>query len=115
MRSIKRGEIWLAALDPIIGRELAKTRPVVVVSNDVANRRSGASTVVPVTSQKLENVWPYEVFLPLGAGGLPKDSKAKADQIRTLDQSRFIRKLGQLPPDLVESIEGAVLIHLGMD
>jgi mRNA interferase MazF len=115
MRTIKRGEIWLAALDPIIGRELAKTRPVVVISNDVANRRSGTSTVVPVTSQRLENIWPYEVFLALGAGGLPKDSKAKADQIRSLDQSRFIRRLGQLPPDVVELIERAVRIHLGMD
>jgi mRNA interferase MazF len=115
VKSINRGDVWLAALDPIVGRELAKTRPVVVISNEMANLRSGASTVVPVTSQRLEKIWPFEVFLPQGAGGLPKDSKAKADQIRTLDHSRFIRRLGRLSPDFVEAVEHAILIHLGMD
>jgi len=114
MRTIKRGEVWLACLDPVVGREISKTRPVLVVSNDIANSRSGASTVLPVTSQKLEKVWPFEVFLPQGAGGLPKDSKVKADQIRTLDHARFARRFGQLSSDLVERVERALLIHLGI-
>jgi mRNA-degrading endonuclease toxin of MazEF toxin-antitoxin module len=73
--NIRRGETHLAALDPVIGKELAKTRPVVVVSNDINNEYSGTVTVLPITSASLEKVYPFEVFLPKGSGRLPKDSK----------------------------------------
>ena len=110
--SIRRGETHLAALDPVIGKEISKTRPVVVVSNDINNEYSGTVTVLPITSASLEKVYPFEVFLPKGSGRLPKDSKAKADQIRTLDKTRLVKRIGKLENTLMEEIEAAIRIHL---
>ena len=111
--NIKRGEIYLAALDPVMGREVAKTRPVVVVSNDKNNEFSGTVTVLPLTSQNLQTVYPFEVFLPRGRANLPKDSKIKADQIRTLDKIRMIKSIGILDAKDLDAIDKAMKIHLG--
>ncbi|RPJ07959.1 MAG: type II toxin-antitoxin system PemK/MazF family toxin [Deltaproteobacteria bacterium] len=110
--TIKRGQIYLAALDPALGRELSKTRPVVVVSNDKNNLFSGTVTILPISSQNLDRIYPFEVFLPKGSGNLPKDSKAKADQIRTLDRARLIKQIGTLGNVEMEEIEKAIRLHL---
>jgi mRNA interferase MazF len=112
--TINRGEIHLAALDPAIGQEIAKTRPVVVVSNDINNRYSGTITVLPITSKNLQKVYPFEAKLPKGSGNLPKDSKAKADQVRTLDKRRLIKRIGILNDEEMNEIETALKIHLGL-
>ncbi len=112
--SIKRGEIHLVNLDPVIGREISKTRPAVVVSNDINNRYSATITVLPITSQNLKKIYPFEVLIPKGAGNLPKDSKVKADQIRTLDKSRLVSRLGSLADDQMSAIDNAVKIHLAL-
>jgi mRNA interferase MazF len=109
---IKRGCIYLAALDPVIGNEIAKTRPVVVVSNDKNNEFSGTVTVLPITSKKLVKIYPFEVYLEKGTGKLPKNSKIKADQIRTLDKSRLVKPIGEVETTQVEAIEKALRIHL---
>jgi len=112
--NIKRGEIYLAALDPVIGREIAKTRPVLVVSNDINNAHSGTVSVLPITSPKVDKTYPFEIFLPKGTGNLPKDSKAKADQIRTLDQTRLVSRLGLIPDQDLARAEMALKIHLAL-
>ena len=112
--SIKRGEIYLAALDPVIGSEISKTRPVVVISNNINNQFAATVSVLPVTSKNPKKIYPFEVFLPKGAGQLPKDSKIKADQIRTLDKSRLISRCGSLADDKMDAIDNAVKIHLGL-
>jgi mRNA interferase MazF len=112
--NIKRGEIYLAALDPVVGKEISKTRPVVIVSNDKNNEFSGTVTVLPVTSKNLKRIYPFEVFLSKGSGNLPKDSKVKADQIRTLDKRRIIRVIGKLRKDEIDEIEKALRIHLAL-
>lgn len=112
--NIKRGGIYLAALDPVIGREISKTRPVVVVSNDTNNKLSGTVTVLPITSKNIRKIFPFEVFLPKGSGNLPKDSKAKADQIRTLDKTRLVKPIGELSRKEIDEIDKAMKIHLGM-
>jgi len=73
-------------------------------SNDINNEYSGTVTVLPVTSASLEKVYPFEVFLPKGSGRLPKDSKAKADQIRTLDKTRLVKRIGKLENTLIEKM-----------
>lgn len=113
--SIRRGEVYLAGLAPVIGREIAKTRPVVVVSNDLNNEFSGTITVLPITSGSLEKIYPFEVFLSKETANLPKDSKAKANQIRTLDRSRLIRFIGKLPKDILAEIDKAIMLHLGLE
>ncbi len=110
--SIKRGEIYLASLDPVMGKEISKTRPVVVISNDKNNEFSATVTILPLTSRNLGKIYPFEVFLPRGVGNLPKDSKVKADQIRTLDKSRLLTLIGKLGREELTQIEKAVKIHL---
>jgi mRNA interferase MazF len=112
---IKLGGIYLAALDPVIGREISKTRPVLVVSNNINNKFSGTITVLPLTSGNIEKVYPFEVFLPKGIGNLPKASKVKADQIRTLDRSRIIKMIGALDKETMIQVKEAMKCHLDMD
>jgi mRNA interferase MazF len=113
--SIKRGEVHIAALDPDVGREISKTRPVLVVSNDLNNQFAGTVTILPITSMNLDKIHPFEVFLPKGSGGLPKNSKVKADQIRTLDKARVAKPLGKLDQKQMEEIGIAMKIHLGLE
>lgn len=110
--NIRRGEIYLATLDPVVGKEISKTRPVVVISNDKNNEFSATVTILPLTSKNLEMVYPFEVFLSKGIGNLPKDSKVKADQIRTLDKSRLVSLIGKLEQGKIIQIEKAIKIHL---
>ncbi len=112
--TIKRGDIFIANLDPVIGREIAKSRPVVVVSNEMNNKYSGTITILPITSKKTEKIYPFEVFLPEGSGKLHKASKAKADQIRTLDKRRLVSYRGRLHDDEIRQIEKAIKIHLAL-
>ncbi len=111
---IRRGFIYLAALDPVIGNEIVKTRPVAVISNDKNNEFSGTVTVLPITSINLRKVYPFEVYLKKGTGKLPKNSKVKTDQIRTLDKSRLVKLIGELGTVQISAIEKALKIHLGL-
>jgi len=108
----KRGDICLVALDPVMGSEISKTRPALIVSNDINNRFSGTLTVLPITSKNLQKIYPFEVFLQKGMGNLPKDSKVKADQIRTLDKRRFVKFIGAVAADIMQRVETALMIHL---
>ncbi len=105
-------------LDPVRGAEASKLRPAVIVSNDVANQTAarlarGVLTVVPITSN-VERVYPFQVLLPAGAGGLPRDSKAQAEQVRSIDAERVGRQLGQLPDGLMTSLDDALRLHLSL-
>ena len=111
---IKRGFIYLAALDPVVENEIAKTRPIAVISNDKNNEFSGTVTVLPITSKNLRKIYPFEVYLGRGTGNLPKNSKVKADQIRTLDRSRLVKLIGELELTEIEAIEKAIKIHLAL-
>ena len=73
--NIRRGGIYLAALDPVLGRKISKTRPVVVLSNDQNNEFAGTVTILPITSKNLQKRYPFEVHLPKGTASLPKNSK----------------------------------------
>jgi mRNA interferase MazF len=112
--NIKKGKTYLAALDAVAGREISKTWPVVVCSNDQNNEFSGTVTILPVTSKNIRKIYPFEVLLPAGTGNFSKDSKVKADQIRTLDKTRLVRKLGKLGQKEIGEIDRAIKIHLGM-
>ncbi len=109
----KRGEIWLANLDPTVGNEIQKTRPVVVVSNDVNNKHNQVITILPITSN-VTNIFFFEVFLPKGVANLPKDSKVKADQIHAIDKSRLAKRIGILPESFLLLIENAIKHHLNL-
>ncbi len=112
--NIKRGEIFIAALDPVIDHEVAKTRPVIIVSNNIGNKYSGTVTIIPVTSKNLTKIYPFEVYLPDAASPLKKNSKGKADQIRTLDKARLIKSIGMLNDELVNNMDKAIKVHLNL-
>ncbi len=110
----KRGEIYWANLDPTLGSEIAKTRPVLIVSNNINNQYAATVTVLPITSST-SRVYPYEVMVSPTESGLKNESKIKANQIRTIDKRRIGKQLGSLPMTKMEGINQAILIHLAMD
>ena len=112
--NIKRGNIYVAALDPVIGKEISKTRPVVIVSNDINNRYSGTVTIIPITSKNLQKIYPFEVVLAKGSGNLSKNSKVKSNQIRTLDKTRIVKFIGALDKKIMEQIDTSIKIHLAL-
>jgi mRNA interferase MazF len=112
--NIIRGKIYLANFDPVMGRESAKTRPVVIVANDKNNEFSRTVTILPLTSKNTQVVYPFEVLLSGGTANLPKDSKIKADQIRTLDKTRIIKSIGVIAKNDLDSIDKAMKIHLAL-
>lgn len=111
-----RGEILLVDLDPVRGSEASKRRPAVLVSNDQANATAhrlgrGVVTVVPVTSN-VERVFPFQVLLPADETGLRKDSKAQAEQVRSVAVERVRSAVGRLPPGLMAAVDEALRLHL---
>jgi mRNA interferase MazF len=109
--TIKRSFIYFARLDPTEGSEINKTRPVLVISNDVNNQHSNTATIIPITSNT-KVVRSFEVFVPAHEGNLPKDSKVKCDQIRTIDKARILKEVGMLSLEIMTEIEIAVRKHL---
>ena len=114
MPEIKRGEIWLVNLDPTIGHEIKKSRPAVIIQNDLGNKYSPITIIAPITSQKLEKIYPIEVFLAEGNSDLKKDSKALLNQIRAVDKRRIIKKLGKVDKEIMDKIDNAIKISLGL-
>ena len=108
---IKRGDVYWVNLNPIEGSEIGKTRPAVVISNDINNELADTITILPITSS-VEKIYPFEVFIPRGMANIPGDSKTKANQIRTVDKKRIKNLIGTVPDTILKEIERAVKIHL---
>lgn len=109
----KRGEIWLVSLEPTIGHEIGKTRPALVISHDRNNQFADTITVIPITS-KTEKIYPFETFISKEEANLPKDSKVKSNQIRTVDKRRLVKFINRIPEGKLRQVEQATLIHLGI-
>ncbi len=115
---MRRGEIVRVNLDPDRGSEADKTRPAVVVSNDAANAAAtrlgrGMITVVPVTSST-DRVYPFQVLLPAHQTGLPRDSKAQAEQVRSIAVERVGQRVGRLPAALIAELDQTLRVHLSL-
>jgi mRNA interferase MazF len=111
-----RGEIRLVDLDPVRGGEANKRRPAVIVSNDRANAVAarlgrGVVTVVPVTSNT-DRIFPFQALLPAAATGLRQDSKAQAEQVRSIAVERLGAVLGRTPVDVMAQLDDALRLHL---
>ena len=111
---MKRGDVFYANLEPTQGAETQKTRPVVIVSNDAANRVAALVTVLPITSN-VSRIFPFEVKLLAADTGLSKDSKAMAQQVRTLDKGRLAKSVaGHVPANLMLQVDAALRLHLSL-
>ena len=92
-----RWSIWLANLDPVVGSEQGKTRPVLVISDTRLNQILPVVNVLPITSRKPQRrIYPNEALLPAGAAGLAAESIVLCYQIRTLDKQRLTKSFGSL-------------------
>jgi mRNA interferase MazF len=112
---MKRGEIYYANLSPAIGSEMDKHRPVLVVSNDANNHAASTVTILPLTSN-VSRVYPFEVLLNSEDSGLSKPSKVQAQQVRTISKQRIVGEVaGSLSEELMQLVDAALKLHLGLD
>ncbi|VVB81886.1 PemK-like, MazF-like toxin of type II toxin-antitoxin system [uncultured archaeon] len=114
MTEVKRGDVWLVALDPTIGHEIKKSRPAIIIQNDLGNKYSPITIIAPITSQGMEKAYPIEVPLTRKNSGLDTESKVLLNQIRAIDKRRLIRKLGKLDEDTLAQVDEAIKISLGL-
>lgn len=114
---MRRGDVYLADLEPARGSEADKTRPVVIVSGNHANRRAerlgrGVLTAVPLTSNA-RRLLPFQALVPAGEKtGLRVASKAQAEQVRSIDVSRLGPRLGEVPAEVLARLAAALRLHL---
>lgn len=115
---MRRGEIRWVELDPVVGSESDKRRPAVIVSNDGANSTAnrlgrGVVTVVPVTTNT-RRVYPFQVLLRADSTGLPRDSKAQAEQVRSVAVERIGARAGALSSHDLAGLDEALRLHLAL-
>lgn len=110
----RRGDIYLFYFDPTVGAEIRKTRPALVLQNDIANRFSPITIVAAVTSQVADELYPTDVRLRKGEGGLNADSVVLLNQIRSIDTRRLVRRLGHVKPGTMQAVDRAIVISLGL-
>lgn len=107
---VLRGDVYQANLDPVVGSEIGKQRPVVVIQNNIGNKFSPVLIVVPISSVKeITKPLPIMVFVKKGDGGLDEDSYIDCGQIRTLSKERrFLRKRGSFSAEIMEQLNSAL-------
>jgi mRNA interferase MazF len=108
----RRGEIWLVNFDPTVGAEIQKTRPALVLQNDIGNRVSPITIVAAITST-IKRVYPFQVRLPAKAG-LTVDSVVTLNHIRSIDRRRLVRRLGKVDDPTMQAVDAALIVSLGI-
>ncbi|MBM4456249.1 MAG: type II toxin-antitoxin system PemK/MazF family toxin [Chloroflexi bacterium] len=113
-REYRRGQIYYAGLDPIVGHEQAGYRPVLIIQNDTGNTFAPTVIVAALTTTLPPKPYPTEVRVSAGTAGLPQSSAIRLDQIRTIDKRRLERYVGQLDAALMRQVDEALKISLGL-
>ena len=111
---IRRGDVFLVSFDPTVGHEIRKTRPAVVIQNDISNRYSPVTIVAAISSRFSDPPHPREVVLEVGRTGLDHRSAVILNQIRTIDRARLIKRLGRLDSATMRRVDEALKISLGL-
>jgi mRNA interferase MazF len=114
MDSIRRGDIFLVNFDPTVGAEAKKTRPSVVVSNDINNAHSPIISISPVTSN-VTKIYSFEVEIPSKTAGFRVRSKIMVNQTRAIDKVRLVKKLGHLPSAIMTHVDRALKLHYSLE
>jgi len=113
--NIKRGEIYYADLNPVVGSEQGGIRPVLVVQNDIGNRYSSTVIVAAITSRINKAKLPTHIEIPANKYGLNKKSVVLLEQIRTIDRKRIMEKIGLFEEDMMKKVDKSIKISLGID
>ena len=114
LASPRRGEIYLVRFDPTVGHEIRKTRPAVIIQNDVSNQFSPITIVAAISSQFSDPPFPREVVIEPRESGLPKPSAVIANQLRSVDRQRLAKKLGKLSAQSMRRVDEAIRISLAL-
>lgn len=115
MTTVKRYEIWLANLNPQRGTEAGKVRPVLVVQSNLLNNAHPSTVICPITTNVQPTLGVLRVHLKKGEGGLEKDSDVLIDQLRTIDNKRLVKNLGNLPKSLNKKVSYNLKVVLDLD
>lgn len=110
----KRGEVWIVNFDPTVGSEIKKTRPAVVLQNDIANNFSAVTIVAAMSAHTGKDLYPTEVLIKAPEGGVEKPSIVLLNQIRTIDKTRLVSRIGAFTGGTMNAVDRAVLISLGL-
>jgi mRNA interferase MazF len=115
MKEVKKWHIYSANLDPTVGSEQGKIRPVLVISEDDINNLLNCVNIIPITTRQANRfIYPNEVLLPENTSGLPKESIALCHQIRTIDKRRLISAYGKIEISSIKNgIYDAITFQLG--
>lgn len=111
---IKRGEIYYAQLNPVVGSEQGGIRPVLVVQNDIGNQYSPTTIILAITSQINKAKLPTHVELLGEHYGLDKDSVILAEQIRTIDKTRLKQRISVLSEEMMSKVNQALEVSVGL-
>nr|WP_246543014.1 type II toxin-antitoxin system PemK/MazF family toxin [Fusibacter paucivorans] len=112
--NIKRGDVFFADLSPVRGSEQGGQRPVLIIQNDVGNRYSPTVIVAAITAKIAKAKLPTHVEVEASTVGLLKDSVVLMEQVRTIDKTRLIQKLGHLDAGVMKRVDHALVISLGL-
>ena len=110
----KRGEVYLVNFDPTRGSEIKKTRPALIVQNDIANRHSAITIVAAISSRFDDELYPTEVKIDAGEAGLRANSVVLLNQIRSIDRQRLGKRLGVVRPQSLAAVDRALAISVGL-
>jgi mRNA interferase MazF len=110
----RRGEIYLVGFDPTVGHEIQKTRPALIIQNDISNRFSPITIVAALSSQFSDPPFPREVVIEPHESGLGKRSAVIVNQLRSIDRRRLGARLGKLLPSAMRKVDEALLISMAL-
>jgi mRNA interferase MazF len=109
-----RGEIYLVNFDPTIGSEISKTRPALIIQNNIANENSPITIIAAITSKFDDRLYPTEVLIEPPEGGLKTTSVILLNQIRSIDRQRLIKRIGVISPEKLNEVDRAIQISFGL-
>jgi mRNA interferase MazF len=113
--SIKQYEIWIADLNPQIGTEPGKKRPVLIIQTNLLNKISHPSTIVcPITTNVKKESDILRVHIDKGEANLDRDCDLMIDQIRAIDNKRLVKKVGDLPKNLIDIVKENLMIIIDL-
>ncbi len=115
MKGIRQYDVWLADLNPRYGTEPGEGRPVVIIQTDLLNVEHPSTIVCPSTTNIHRGADTLRIFCKRGTASLASDSEFITDQMRAIDNDRFVKRLGSLPANIIQQLKNAILIVLDLD
>ncbi len=109
-----RGDIYLVNFDPTIGSEISKTRPALIIQNNIANESSPITIIAAITSKFDDRLYPTEVLIEPPEGGLKTNSVILLNQVRSIDRQRLIRRIGAIGSEKLNEVDRAIQISFGL-